>query len=109
MGLESPRSELLLSDSCVGSKAHHNEVIPPMTESSPFSISGILALINQLYLRNSHVTERDLFYTEVKLFQDQTQNDAVFGRCLVYARLHKVKPQCNYSRERCGGGKAHIL
>ncbi|KAF8088606.1 hypothetical protein N665_0536s0053 [Sinapis alba] len=37
----------------------------------------ILALIHQLCLRNIHVTKRDLFYTDVKLFQDQTQSDAV--------------------------------
>ncbi|KAL9809103.1 DNA topoisomerase 6 subunit A [Arabidopsis thaliana] len=35
----------------------------------------ILALIHQLCLRNIHVTKRDLFYTDVKLFQ--TQSDAV--------------------------------
>ncbi|GAY50338.1 hypothetical protein CUMW_125790 [Citrus unshiu] len=37
----------------------------------------ILSLIHQLCLRNIHVTKRDLFYTDVKLFQDQTQSDAV--------------------------------
>ncbi|KAL9998033.1 putative DNA topoisomerase (ATP-hydrolyzing) [Helianthus debilis subsp. tardiflorus] len=37
----------------------------------------ILSLIHQLSLKNIHVTKRDLFYTDVKLFQDQTQSDAV--------------------------------
>ncbi|KAH7553469.1 hypothetical protein ACOSP7_029806 [Xanthoceras sorbifolium] len=37
----------------------------------------ILALIHQLCLKSIHVTKRDLFYTDVKLFQDQTQSDAV--------------------------------
>ncbi|TXG59102.1 hypothetical protein EZV62_016931 [Acer yangbiense] len=37
----------------------------------------ILALIHQLSLKSIHVTKRDLFYTDVKLFQDQTQSDAV--------------------------------
>ncbi|KAI8556430.1 hypothetical protein RHMOL_Rhmol05G0252800 [Rhododendron molle] len=37
----------------------------------------ILQLIHQLSLKNIHVTKRDLFYTDVKLFQDQTQSDAV--------------------------------
>ncbi|KAK2977613.1 hypothetical protein RJ640_007249 [Escallonia rubra] len=37
----------------------------------------ILHLIHQLCLKNIHVTKRDLFYTDVKLFQDQTQSDAV--------------------------------
>ncbi|CAN1142874.1 DNA topoisomerase 6 subunit A [Linum perenne] len=37
----------------------------------------ILSLIHQLTLKNIHVTKRDLFYTDVKLFQDQTQSDNV--------------------------------
>ncbi|CAA7021178.1 unnamed protein product [Microthlaspi erraticum] len=37
----------------------------------------ILSLIHQLCLKDIHVTKRDLFYTDVKLFQDQTQSDAV--------------------------------
>ncbi|XWS66953.1 hypothetical protein CRYUN_Cryun05aG0244400 [Craigia yunnanensis] len=37
----------------------------------------ILSLIPQLSLKNIHVTKRDLFYTDVKLFQDQIQSDAV--------------------------------
>ncbi|PPD92328.1 hypothetical protein GOBAR_DD10732 [Gossypium barbadense] len=37
----------------------------------------ILSLVHQLCLKNIHVTKRDLFYTDVKLFQDQVQSDAV--------------------------------
>ncbi|WCJ34597.1 DNA topoisomerase 6 subunit A [Euphorbia peplus] len=37
----------------------------------------ILALIHQLCRKGIHVTKRDLFYTDVKLFQDQTHSDAV--------------------------------
>ncbi|XP_078444990.1 spo11/DNA topoisomerase VI, subunit A protein [Wolffia australiana] len=37
----------------------------------------LLSLIHQLCTKNIHVTKRDLFYTDVKLFQDQTQSDAV--------------------------------
>ncbi|KAK7279388.1 hypothetical protein RJT34_24439 [Clitoria ternatea] len=37
----------------------------------------ILELIHQLCLKGIHVTKRDLFYTDVKLFQDQLQSDAV--------------------------------
>ncbi|GMH26410.1 hypothetical protein Nepgr_028253 [Nepenthes gracilis] len=37
----------------------------------------ILSLIHQLCIKSIHVTKRDLFYTDVKLFQDQTQSDAV--------------------------------
>lgn len=37
----------------------------------------ILQLVHQLCLKNIHVTKRDLFYTDVKLFQDQTQSDAI--------------------------------
>ncbi|XP_016463309.2 DNA topoisomerase 6 subunit A-like [Nicotiana tabacum] len=37
----------------------------------------ILQLIHQLCTKNIHVTKRDLFYTDVKLFQDQTQSDTV--------------------------------
>ncbi|XP_077214116.1 spo11/DNA topoisomerase VI, subunit A protein [Tasmannia lanceolata] len=37
----------------------------------------ILTLVHQLCLKNIHVTKRDLFYTDVKLFQDQSQSDSV--------------------------------
>ncbi|KAI5072044.1 hypothetical protein GOP47_0012150 [Adiantum capillus-veneris] len=37
----------------------------------------ILQLIHQLCIKQIHVTKRDLFYTDVKLFQDQGQSDAV--------------------------------
>lgn len=37
----------------------------------------ILQLIHQLSLKSIHVTKRDLFYTDVKLFKDQTQSDSV--------------------------------
>ncbi|XP_047329308.1 DNA topoisomerase 6 subunit A [Impatiens glandulifera] len=37
----------------------------------------ILQLIHQLCDKSIHVTKRDLFYTDVKLFQDQTQSDTV--------------------------------
>ncbi|XP_057981957.1 DNA topoisomerase 6 subunit A [Malania oleifera] len=37
----------------------------------------ILQLIHQLCIKNIHVTKRDLFYTDVKLFQDQTQSDSI--------------------------------
>ncbi|CAM8949156.1 unnamed protein product [Rhodiola kirilowii] len=37
----------------------------------------IMQLIHQLSLKSIHVTKRDLFYTDVKLFQDQTQSDSV--------------------------------
>ncbi|XP_074316217.1 DNA topoisomerase 6 subunit A [Silene latifolia] len=45
----------------------------------------ILALVHQLTLKSIHVTKRDLFYTDVKLFQDQTQSDAVLDdvSCLI--------------------------
>ncbi|XP_020591227.1 DNA topoisomerase 6 subunit A3 [Phalaenopsis equestris] len=37
----------------------------------------VLSLVYAVLRRNIHVTKRDLFYTDVKLFQDQTQSDAV--------------------------------
>ncbi|GAB2226926.1 hypothetical protein Droror1_Dr00008724 [Drosera rotundifolia] len=37
----------------------------------------ILALVHQLCMKGIHVTKRDLFYTDVKLFGDQTQSDNV--------------------------------
>ncbi|KAF9597905.1 hypothetical protein IFM89_022266 [Coptis chinensis] len=37
----------------------------------------ILQLVHQLCTKSIHVTKRDLFYTDVKLFQDQSQSDAV--------------------------------
>ncbi|KAJ1375410.1 Winged helix-like DNA-binding domain superfamily [Sesbania bispinosa] len=37
----------------------------------------IIQLIHQLCIKGIHVTKRDLFYTDVKLFQDQIQSDAV--------------------------------
>ncbi|KAG2494044.1 hypothetical protein HYH03_007690 [Edaphochlamys debaryana] len=37
----------------------------------------ILGLVHELVGKRIHVTKRDLFYTDVKLFEDQTQSDAV--------------------------------
>ncbi|KAL4359938.1 hypothetical protein AHAS_Ahas08G0127400 [Arachis hypogaea] len=37
----------------------------------------ILQLVHQLCNKGIHVTKRDLFYTDVKLFQDQIQSDMV--------------------------------
>ncbi|TQE13206.1 hypothetical protein C1H46_001290 [Malus baccata] len=45
----------------------------------------VLQLIHQLCLKDIHVTKRDLFYTDVKLFQDQNQSDSVLddAACMV--------------------------
>ncbi|KAF6134889.1 hypothetical protein GIB67_002290 [Kingdonia uniflora] len=37
----------------------------------------ILGLIHQLCMKNIHVMKLDLFYTDVKLFQEQTQSDTM--------------------------------
>ncbi|ERM95711.1 DNA topoisomerase 6 subunit A [Amborella trichopoda] len=37
----------------------------------------ILQLVHQLSIKQIHVTKRDLFYTDVKLFQDQSQSDSI--------------------------------
>ena len=37
----------------------------------------ILQLVHELCLKRIHVTKRDLFYTDVKLFEDQSNSDAV--------------------------------
>ncbi|CAL9187850.1 unnamed protein product [Musa hybrid cultivar] len=37
----------------------------------------VLSLVYAVLRRDIHVTKRDLFYTDVKLFQDQSQSDAV--------------------------------
>ena len=37
----------------------------------------ILQLVHELCTKRIHVTKRDLFYTDVKLFEDQSQSDAI--------------------------------
>lgn len=37
----------------------------------------VLSLVHQLCHKNIHVTKRDLFYTDVNLFEDQGQSDGV--------------------------------
>jgi meiotic recombination protein SPO11 len=37
----------------------------------------VLSLVHAVLRRGIHVTKRDLFYTDVKLFEDQSQSDAV--------------------------------
>uniref|UniRef100_A0A7S0V3E1 DNA topoisomerase 6 subunit A n=1 Tax=Polytomella parva TaxID=51329 RepID=A0A7S0V3E1_9CHLO len=37
----------------------------------------ILSLVHELCTKRIHVTKRDLFYTDVKLFEDQNQSDAI--------------------------------
>ncbi|KAK8951891.1 DNA topoisomerase 6 subunit A [Platanthera zijinensis] len=62
-------------------------VLREKTSSRPFAslstvrkatiTARVLSLIHAVLRRNIHVTKRDLFYTDVKLFQDQTHSDAV--------------------------------
>ena len=40
-------------------------------------MTRILQLVHQICSRGIHVTKRDLFYTDVKLFQGQDQSDTV--------------------------------
>ncbi|KAK3257953.1 DNA topoisomerase 6 subunit A, partial [Cymbomonas tetramitiformis] len=40
-------------------------------------LSRVLQLIHGVLTKGIHVTKRDLFYTDVKLFKDQTSSDAV--------------------------------
>ena len=55
----------------------------------------ILGLIHQLCTKQIHVTKRDLFYTDVKLFEDQSQSDAILDDlacmlCCTRSSLHVV-------------------
>lgn len=57
------------------------------TSSRPFSNAStcrkavittrILQLVHELCSKRIHVTKRDLFYTDVKLFEDQANSDAI--------------------------------
>lgn len=40
-------------------------------------MTRVLQIVHQLCISRIHVTKRDLFYTDVKLFQQQTQSDDV--------------------------------
>ena len=37
----------------------------------------VLELIHEIVAKNIHITKRDLFYTDVKLFQKQTESDVI--------------------------------
>ena len=37
----------------------------------------MLSLVHELCHKNIHVTKRDMFYTDVNLFEDQSQSDSV--------------------------------
>ena len=39
--------------------------------------SKVLQLVHQLLDKGIHVTKRDLFYTDVKLFRDQSESDTI--------------------------------
>ena len=45
----------------------------------------VTELIHEVLTKGIHVTKRDLFYTDVKLFKDQTESDAVLDdvACMV--------------------------
>ncbi|KAE9447884.1 hypothetical protein C3L33_20215, partial [Rhododendron williamsianum] len=62
----------------------------------------ILQLIHQLSLKNIHVTKRDLFYTDVKLFQDQTQSDAVLDdvSCILGCTRATYSQLCSSSSKK---------
>ena len=40
-------------------------------------MTRVLQIVHQLCISRIHVTKRDLFYTDVKLFQQQGQSDDV--------------------------------
>jgi len=48
-------------------------------------MTRVMQLIHQILLRRIHVTKRDLFYTDVKLFKDQRESDGVLDdiSCMV--------------------------
>ena len=48
-------------------------------------MTRILQIVHSLAISDIHVTKRDLFYTDVKLFQDQKQSDDVLDdvACMV--------------------------
>ena len=55
----------------------------------------VLSLVHELARKRIHVTKRDLFYTDVNLFEDQNQSDAVLddASCMLgctRASLHVV-------------------
>ncbi len=62
-------------------------VLKASTSARPFAATStcrkavittrILGLVHELCAKNIHVTKRDLFYTDVKLFEDQAHSDAV--------------------------------
>ena len=62
-------------------------VLKDSTSARPFAATStcrkavittrILGLVHELCAKNIHVTKRDLFYTDVKLFEDQAHSDAV--------------------------------
>ncbi|KXZ41440.1 hypothetical protein GPECTOR_467g385 [Gonium pectorale] len=52
--------------------------IPSRAKGNQAAItSRILGLVHELLGKRIHVTKRDLFYTDVKLFEDQSQSDAI--------------------------------
>ena len=78
----------------------------------------ILQLVHELCLKRIHVTKRDLFYTDVKLFEKQAASDAVLEEmgctltldcmqivfdfmltCSRHGRLHALQPQRHGLRE----------
>lgn len=48
-------------------------------------MTRVMELIHQVVRKNIHITKRDLFYTDVNLFQDQKESDAVLDdvACMV--------------------------
>ena len=45
-------------------------------------LTRVMQLIHGVLTRGIHVTKRDLFYTDVKLFRDQKDSDSVLGHIL---------------------------
>ena len=44
-------------------------------------MTRVLELVHQVLMKKIHVTKRDLFYTDVKLFGDQKESDGVIEDC----------------------------
>lgn len=59
----------------------------------------ILGLVHQLCTKQIHVTKRDLFYTDVKLFEDQSQSDSVLDdmACMLGCTRSSLHGDCEIS------------
>ena len=61
----------------------------------------MLQLVHEVLARKIHITKRDLFYTDVRLFRDQRESDPILDdvACMLGCTRSSLNGGCRHHKE----------